>query len=178
MKRRSLSTPTILAHWTTLPGQRTTQENPYGVNYGHGYTGSSGGWVQERIDLTPYVGQGVQLRFEYVTDDGPLGAGVFLDDVEISALGYRHNAEADDGGWEARGFSRSPLILPQAWLLQLVTQRQEGTTVERLALNSDNSGRWVVDLGAGESAVLIVSGATRVTTEPARYQYGISTLAE
>jgi len=165
-------------HWTTLPGQWTTQEDTYGANYGHGYTGFSGGWVQERIDLTPYVGQAVQIRFEYVTDDGPLGAGVFLDDVEIAALGYRHEAEADDGGWVARGFSRSPLVLPQAWLLQLVTQRQEGTTVERLALGPDNSGRWVVDLDAGESAVLIVSGRTRVTTEPARYQYGIRAVDE
>ncbi len=161
-------------HWTTLPGQKTALADPDGLNYGPGYTGSSSGWVQEKIDLTPFAGQKVQVRFEYLTDDGPLRDGIFLDDIEIPEMGYRDDTESNAGGWTTRGFSRIAPLLPQEWLLQLVTQRPGWTAVERLQLEPNNSGRWVFDLGPGETAVLIVSGRTRVTTEPADYWYVIS----
>ena len=45
------------ATWTPITTTRTTDEDPHGNAYGPGYTGQSGGWVQESIDLTPYVGQ-------------------------------------------------------------------------------------------------------------------------
>jgi immune inhibitor A len=161
--------------WTTLPGQTTTAYNPNGANYGHGYTGLSQGWIQEKIDLTPYVGQEVQIRFEYLTDDGPTRAGLFLDDIEVPELGYRHDAESGDGGWAARGFVRTANVLPQEWHLQWVRQGHDQSTVERLPLNPDNTGRLTVDLGPDESAVLVVSGRTRVTSEPAEYWYTIRT---
>jgi hypothetical protein len=109
------------------------------------------------------------VRFEYVTDDGPIGPGFLLDDIAIPELGYRHDAEADDGGWSAKGFLRQANILPQAWLLQSIIRHGDGVSVERLLLNSDNSGRWEVDLGSGETAVLIITGITRNTAEAAGY---------
>jgi hypothetical protein len=161
-------------HWTTLPGQTTTDYNPNGANYGHGYTGISNGWIQEKIDLAPYAGQKVQIRFEDLTDDGPTHAGLFLDDIEIPELDYRHDAESSDGGWVARGFIRTANVLPQEWLLQLVRQEHDQTTVERLQLNPDNTERYAIDLGPNEKAVLVVSGRTRVTSEPAEYWYTIA----
>jgi immune inhibitor A len=162
-------------HWTTLPGQTTTNKDPNGVNYGNGYTGTSPGWIREVIDLTPYAGQQVQIRFEYLTDDGPVHTGIFLDDIEIPELYYREEAESSDAGWVARGFIRHANMLPQEWLLQLATKQPDRTTVERLPLNPDNTVRWVVHLGAGETAVLVVSGRTRATAEPAEYWYQITT---
>ena len=156
-------------HWTTLPAQTTTRDDPNGVNYGDGFTGVSNGWIQEKIDLTPYVGQQIKLRFEYLTDDGPNHAGNFLDDIDIPELEYRDDVESSDGGWVAHGFTRNTLGLPQEWLVQLITQRGDRTTVERLGLHPDNTGRWTIDLDSGEKAVLVVSGRTRVTTEPAEY---------
>jgi immune inhibitor A len=161
-------------HWGTLPGRTTTNDDLAGANYGNGYTGTSQGWTQERIDLTAYAGRRVQVRFEYVTMDGPKRTGVLLDDIEIPELGYRHDAEADEGGWAAHGFVRNALVMPQEWLLQLVTQRKDGTTVERLRLEADQTGRWAVELGPGERAILVISGCTRVTTEPAEYWYRIT----
>jgi immune inhibitor A len=164
--------------WETLPGQTTTNHDPNGVIYGHGYTDVSHGWVQERIDLTPYVGQKVQVRFEYVTDDGPVHAGILLDDIEIPQLGYCDDVEASEGGWVARGFIRNAIVMPQQWLLQMVTQQHDQTTVERLELDPDNTGRWDVHLGPDETAVLVISGRTRVTTEPADYGYTIAAIDE
>jgi hypothetical protein len=164
--------------WETLPGQTTTDHDPNGVIYGHGYTDASHGWVQERIDLTPYVGQKVQVRFEYVTDDGPVHAGILLDDIEIPQLGYCDDVEASEGGWVARGFIRNAIAMPQQWLLQMVTQRHDQRTVERLELGPDHTGRWEVHLGPDETAVLVISGRTRMTTEPAEYGYAIAAVDE
>ena len=68
---------------------------------------------------------------------------------------------------------RSP-ALPQEWLLQLMRQGRDQTRVERLQLNPDNTGRWAVGLGPNEWAIIVVSGRTRVTTEPAEYWYTIT----
>src|SRR5205807_5870468 len=64
--------------WDTLKGAYTSSTNPNGTNFGNGYTGESSskpdadshGWLHEQIDLTPYAGKQVMLRFEYITDDG------------------------------------------------------------------------------------------------------------
>ncbi len=164
--------------WTTLPGQTTTDYDPNGANYGNGYTGVSDGWIQEKVDLTPYAGHKVQVRFEYVTDDGPVHAGIFLDDIRIPELDLHYDTESGDAGWVVRGFIRSAMLMPQEWLLQLVRQGHGQTTVERLQLNPGNTGRWRVKLDPGEAAILIVSGRTRVTTEPAEYWYTIRSIQE
>jgi hypothetical protein len=165
-------------HWTTLPGRTTTENDPNDANYGHGFTGKTEGWVLEQIDLTPYTGQKVQIRFEYVTDDGPVNDGIFIDDIRIPELSFYDDVETDEGGWEAHGFIRLANVVPQEWLLQLVTQKGEQTTVEQLHLKPDESGRWKVDLRSGETATLVVSGVSRVTTEPAPYAYSITTSSQ
>ncbi len=160
--------------WTTLPGQTTVDGDSNGLSFGHGYTGRSDGWIQERIDLTSYAGENVKIRFEYVTDDGPLRPGFLLDDIEIPELNYRHDAESGDGGWAAGGFLRQANILPQEWLVQLLRPEAGEHAVERLPLNQDNSGRWTVTLAPGETAALAISGQTRDTAEPAEYRLRIS----
>ncbi len=57
-------------------------------------------------------------------------------------------------------------------------ERVDQTTVERLQLNPDNTGRWAFDLGPDERAVLVVSGGTRVTSERAEYWYTIKAVPE
>lgn len=73
----------------------TSDDDPNGDNYGNGFTGLSNGWIQEKMDLTPYAGQQIQIRFEYLTDDGPVYTGFFLDDIEIPQLDYREDAEIE-----------------------------------------------------------------------------------
>jgi hypothetical protein len=70
------------ANWTPIQGNITTSSNPNGLNRGHGFTGSSGTWINAIFPLTAYLGQDIVLRFAYVTDGGVLGAfGVRLDNI-------------------------------------------------------------------------------------------------
>jgi immune inhibitor A len=164
--------------WDILRGEYTTDTNPYGNNFGHGYTGISGGgndsiWVKEEIDLTPYAGREVMVRFEYITDDAFNDPGLCLDDVTIPELEYSHDAESD-GGWEAEGFIRSNNILPQEWIVQVIEYGTE-TTVEEMELGETQVGRVVIE-GFGDdvhSAVLVIGALAPATTEIASYQYSV-----
>ncbi len=80
------------ATWKALPGRHTTDDDPLRQAYGPGYTGKSGGgeepeWVEESIDLTPFAGGRVLLRFEYVTDGGVNTPGWAIDDISVPELG-------------------------------------------------------------------------------------------
>ena len=129
--------------WQILTTPSGTSTNPNGNSFGWAYTGKSGGgaepvWIQESVDLTPFTGQEVLLRFEYITDDAVNQPGFALDDVAIPELGYFSDFETDGDGWEAAGFIRHANVLQQRWLLQLVLFGPQ-TSVQRLDLEPDLS---------------------------------------
>lgn len=45
------------------------------------YTGNSAGWLYKAFSLDRWAGTSVFIRFRYMTDDGTLGSGVYIDDV-------------------------------------------------------------------------------------------------
>jgi len=121
---------------------RTT--NPQGNNYGCGLTGKSANWVQLTADLSAYTGQEIALRFEYITDAAVNQAGFAVDDVEIVADGqtlFSDDMEADDNHWISEGFLRHANILPQQWIVQLVTYGDR-PEVQRLLMLNGTSGEW------------------------------------
>ena len=65
----------------TVPGNITTNYDPYGANWGNGITGSSGGWIEAKFDLSAYVGQSIILRLTYKTDSYTLEEGIYIDDI-------------------------------------------------------------------------------------------------
>jgi len=164
--------------WDVIPGSHTSDTNPYGNNFGYGYTGTSGGeeravWVKEQLDLSPYAGQEVMIRFEYVTDDSYNDPGFCVDDISIPELGYVYDAESD-GGWHSEGFLRSTNVLPQEWIVQVISFGEE-TTVEEMELAEGQEGRMVIaDFGTeADRAVLVVSAVAPATTEVAGYTYSV-----
>ncbi len=157
-------------HWTILTTPSGTGEDPSGNSYGWAYNGQTGQWVQERVDLSPFAGQQVYLRFEYVTDAAVNGEGFLLDDIAIPELGYLTDFEQDDGGWQAAGFVRLRNRLPQTYRVALVTFGKD-TTVQKWALSGDQP--LDVPLHLEEDAVFVVSGTTRFTLQPAVYTLDI-----
>lgn len=170
--------------WTTLAGTTTTNDDPQGKNYGNGLNGVSGApgvetdqgvegqWIDEQFDLTPFAGQQVLVRIWTVTDDAYNASGLMIDDVRIPEIGFRDDAEAGDGDWEAQGFVRTTNLLPQDWTLRLVRRGSAGTSVERVPVDAE--GRASVQVGAGETGVLVVMASTPHTTEVAQYEYQVS----
>ncbi|MBL4827792.1 MAG: immune inhibitor A [Spongiibacteraceae bacterium] len=71
----------------TIPSRITTNENPNGQNLGNGITGTSTGWIDAEFDLSNFSGQMVSISFVYRTDVAVTGAGLYVDDIVISADG-------------------------------------------------------------------------------------------
>lgn len=69
--------------WNNLPGTHTTTTNPNGNNLGNGITGSSGGWVQETMNLTPYAGNSMLLGFRFKSDEATNDEGWYVDDINV-----------------------------------------------------------------------------------------------
>ncbi|MGQ9457047.1 MAG: hypothetical protein ACUVS5_02040 [Anaerolineae bacterium] len=171
--------------WALLRGAHMSDKNPMGNNYGWGYTGVSGGrkgdeprWVDERIDLTPYAGREVLLRFEYVTDDAYHAVGWALDDIAIPEIGFHEGAEAEDPAWEARGFVRCTNFVPQRFGVQLVEWAGGEIHIREMPLDAENRGSLNL-LGLGREviqAVLAISALTPITTEWGYYTYRVEPL--
>ncbi|MCX9080696.1 MAG: immune inhibitor A [Candidatus Methanoperedens sp.] len=83
----SVSTDGI--NWINLPGTITTNTNPNNNNQGNGITGSSGGlWVEETMDLTPYIGKNILLAFRFISDDATNAEGMYVDDIYVNGKLY------------------------------------------------------------------------------------------
>lgn len=162
--------------WTPLSTARTTFEDPHSNAYGPGYTGVSGDWVQESVDLTPYVGQEILVRFEYITDDAVTQPGMLVDDVSIPEIGYFDDFENGAGGWTSEGWLLMDNVLPQDYLVQLVQPANRDHPVTRLLGPGDGAqGAWEFVVGGDfGDAYLTVSGLAPVTTEAATYSYTLS----
>lgn len=164
-------------NWTTLKGTYTTTNNSSGANLGNGSTGVSGGgsspqWVQESMDLTPYAGKTVRLRFEEVTDDAVNMQGFALDDIRIPELGFQDTLNSDNG-WVSNGFIRSDNILPEHYTMQALVYKGQQFTVSEgtMDLATGQGSITIPNFGAGVTrVVLIISALAPETTLLAQYQ--------
>jgi immune inhibitor A len=164
------------ATWTPLESSRTTTDDPHGNAYGPGYTGDSEGWVQEAVDLTPYAGQQIQVRFEYITDDAVTQPGLIIDDVSIPEIGYTDDFENGAGGWTSEGWLLMDNVLPQQFSVQAVQAANGAQPVTHwIGRNDDPNGEWEITVGGQYGdAVIVVSGLAPVTTEPATYSVTVT----
>ena len=171
------------ATWNILRGNSSTADNPMGNSFGFAYTGVSGGesgpkWVQESIDLTDYAGRVVLLRFQYITDAAVNTPGFAIDDISIPEIGLFDDVD-EEGGWDARGYLRIDNSIPQRFIVQAIHFGDE-TRVMDVPLSPQQRGELIVPAFGDEviRVVLVISGATPVTSEPATYTISVEPTTE
>ena len=169
-----ISASTDGTNWEILDSENCTTANPSGNSYGCGWNGATPGWIDEKVDLSKFVGGQVTLRFDYVTDAAVNGKGMAIDDLAIDAIGYATDLETDLGGWTAEGFVRVQNRLPQTMNVSIVTYTRNGATVDHrnfqgevFISEAELGGRDV------ERIVLVISGTTPFTREKANYTIGL-----
>ena len=168
-----VSASTDDVNWEILNTTSCTTENPSGNSYGCGLNGQSNDWQQETVNLNPFAGQKVILRFDYVTDAAVNGLGMVIDDIQIDAIEYFTDFETDAGGWQAQGFVRIENVLPQEFQISMITFGSE-INVSPLALNEENQATVDIHIGDDvDSIVLVISGVTPFTRQKAQYNLRI-----
>ncbi|HEY8883776.1 MAG TPA: hypothetical protein VIO35_00580, partial [Chloroflexota bacterium] len=162
------------ATWTTLAAQDTTIDNPNGQNYGNGFTGTSGGgtptWLHETVDLAPYLGKQIQLRFEYVTDESYNGDGFALDEISIPEAKLDDNAESD-AGWQVEGFTRIANRADETYLVEALDSGKP-EPVQRVSIRPDGQGTLPIE--ANHPIVLAVAGLAPRTTQLVGFELGLT----
>lgn len=163
--------------WLLMEGNYTSLENPLGRGFGPGYTGISKEWKEEKIDLSPYVGQKVLLRFEYVTDEARHSSGVCIDDISIPEINFFDDVENTGSLWLPRGFIRINNVIDQEYLVHLV-EVGESVSVEPMLLDSRNRGSLVLHGNRTEvdRSFLVVSPVSMESTQPVSYTITIKSL--
>jgi hypothetical protein len=161
------------SNWVFMNTPSGTDRDVSGNSYGWGYNGISNGWIGEQVDLSDFAGKKIQIRFEYITDAAVNGEGFMVDDISIPAIKYFEDFEGGSGGWDAAGFIRIANRLPQTFKISLITYGSE-TTVTPILLDNFNKAEIPVDFSNGTyKAVLVISGTTEFTRQPADYSYMI-----
>ena len=161
--------------WTILEGDHTTEENPVGNSYGHGYTGSSNGWLQERIDLNQFAGSRVLIRFEYITDAAVYESGLVIDDIAVPEIDFLDGAESDEE-WNALGFERIDNVVPVDHVVLVIERRRDGTdTVRRMEIDQDGCGKIAVGRLGDEvwNTVVVVSPLARNTHQLSQFSLSV-----
>lgn len=95
--------------WTALDGTADGQAIPRDASDKPALTGVSGAYKKLVFPLDAYAGKKIDLRFRYQTDGGAGGKGFAADAITVTADGaalLTDDAEGDDNGWTAKGFSR------------------------------------------------------------------------
>jgi immune inhibitor A len=162
--------------WQGLAGEQMQGTDPLDDPSGKAlaprfYTGQSGGWLQERIDLTPFTGQEILLRFIYVTDPILTFGGLAIDNLSIPEIGFYDDGERDAGGWQADGFTRVTATLPQTWHLQLITFPAGVPHVEAIPISTASDEIISINLDeSSDSPILVVSASAPLTLQPAHYR--------
>ncbi len=149
--------------WQAIATQASTGANPVGLNIGAGWTGQQPNWQPESVDLRPWAGQAIQLRFWVINDEAYNAAGLALSDLRIEGL----NPE-----WTGAGFVPVRNQLAQRWILTAVLYDQTGA-IKIMAIPTDSGKtRWVIP--ANQRAVLVINATTQGTTEAADYSYNVT----
>ncbi|MEU8678416.1 immune inhibitor A domain-containing protein [Streptomyces sp. NPDC048560] len=97
------------ANWTALDGTADGKAIPRDASDKPALTDVSGAYKKLSYSLNAYAGKKFDLRFRYQTDGGAGGKGFTADAITVTADGavlFADNAEGDDNGWTAKGFSR------------------------------------------------------------------------
>jgi hypothetical protein len=159
--------------WRILPGRHTVPDVATGNNFGVGWTGSSGStWADEQIDLTPFAGSEVLVRFEYVTDQSYNAQGFALKDVRIPQLGLDEPG-AIEGAWAPDGFVFVDAPVPERWNLRLVRWSASGVSVDPVAVDANGSATVALDPSASRTTLVIAPTAPR-TLLPANYSLTVT----
>jgi len=161
-------------NWEIINTPSCTTSNPSGNSYGCAYNGNSTGWRSETVDISAYSGTEVELRFEYVTDAAVYGEGFLLDDIQISGINYYADLESDDGGWNSQGWVRIQNLLPQSYKLFLVEYKSGKVHINEILLNDKQEAKIEINGKTNNKTILIVSGTTRFTRQPAFYRFNIA----
>ena len=159
--------------WKILETPETSPQNPIGNSFGPGYTGESRGWINQIVDLTPFAGSEILLRFQYVTDDAIDGIGLCIRYISIPEA----KLEVDDAAWQPAGFVRINNRVRQDFAVQVILvgeENGEDSRVLQMPLDLANNGELILKSPQDYARIVVaVLALAPGTLQPAAYTLSV-----
>lgn len=153
--------------WEVVEAPSSYPPSGLGVIFGPGYSGNLD-WTDETVDLSPYAGQEIWFRFQYVTDDAIHGTGICLRNLGITAGG-----QAVPGTWQPDGFVFTGNRVPQDFTVQVI-QQTDVVHVDPILLDDANTGEFTVSNPQDfESLVVVIAPIGYPTRQTASYTLSV-----
>ncbi len=122
-----------------LEGDITTSTNPNGYNPGHGLTGSSGGWVQAKFDLSAFASRTISVALVLQCNNLNVVEGIYYDDIypvdSFSTIEH-YSIDGSENSYDLTGKLEKPYYY-----------RLSAKDAEDQWSNLSNIQKTVVDLG-------------------------------
>ncbi|WBW97119.1 peptidase MA family metallohydrolase [Oceanirhabdus sp. W0125-5] len=91
--------------WTSLANENTIGQEDFPFNeqaedlYNNlpGFSATNTEWTTEEFDLSAYAGQNILVNFRYMTDGAYNDLGWFIDNIEISEVGFNNDCSSLEG---------------------------------------------------------------------------------
>jgi len=119
-------------------------------------------WLPQEVDLSPYAGQKILVRFEYISLPDQENPGIALDNIAIPELNILDDAEGSDSPWTLRGWQHVDNNVKQQFLVQMgsIGSQTKSPSVRQLIGPGDDaiSGEWQFITEANELVVFVISG--------------------
>ncbi|MBA4384648.1 MAG: hypothetical protein C0410_07920 [Anaerolinea sp.] len=155
--------------WQVLNTDLCLSQDNYSSNMGCGFSGLTNDWQTYNIDLSHYAGGKVWLRFEMISDGALSNEGFAVDNLRIQEIGYEETFETGDGGWVTDGFSRIQNIIPQTFLVSIITSSPE-KSIKKYTVSAGEELDLMLDPNCySDDPILVVSGSSRYTRQKAQY---------
>jgi hypothetical protein len=134
-------------------------------------------WLTQQVDLSPYAGQEVWVRFEYLSLPDRENHGIAVDNIAIPEIGFLDDAESGIPGWTLSGWQQTDNQVAQQFLVQVATS---AGSVRRLIGPSDpaTDGAWTFNLNPGEGFLIAISGLNDNTDTPAVFDLYLRDLTQ
>ncbi|PKN99046.1 MAG: hypothetical protein CVU42_09265 [Chloroflexi bacterium HGW-Chloroflexi-4] len=156
-------------NWQVETTDACSTSDSISSSLGCSFNGLSDGWQNHHASLSHFAGKLVWLRFEMISDGALSNEGIGIDNLEIPEIGYVETFESGDSGWVLEGFSLLHNLIPQPFLVSIITYNPE-VKVNKYLVEAGETLDLRLDPNCfGEDPIIIVSGASRFTRQRAHY---------
>ena len=151
--------------WRIIETQETSMRSTTGNSFGPGYTGKSGGWLTESVDLTYFPIDDLWIRFQYVTDEAINAAGACIRNLTVTNAGIISSYS----NWKTHGFVFTNNRVKQYFQVQLIRLGND-PNVRQMALDTNNVGKLTIQPPEeGERLIVAVGSLSEKTREHTTY---------
>ena len=117
------------------------------------FTGSSHGWAEAEMDLTPFAGHSIELHFRLWQDGAFTLLNMYIDDISIPEIGFFDDVEAGEDGWITDGWEVTTGLFANGWDMTVFDFKEKNHGMEMGDL-------WEMDVDFGTQSGIVEVSAT------------------